>query len=259
MRELGALLANAGLLPTPNDVFFLRRNEVPDLIWEIYSSWAVGIPPHRRDHWHAEVERRKAIFSALERQPPPPALGASPRHITEPFTIMLWGITDSTMAHWLARDDDRGDAHGLIGMPASPGVAEGIARVITDPSRLGEIQEGEILIAPLLSPSWGPAFSRIRAVVIDVGGMMSHAAVVCREYGLPAVTATVSGTTSIRTGELIRVDVNTGHVTLLTEPQVRPSTTRTARPTSEQSAHIARSGPVASQPITCRDESRSIY
>jgi len=65
------------------------------------------------------------------------------------------------------------------------------------------------------SPAWAPIFSKIRATVTDVGGVMSHAAIVCREYGLPAVTGTAFGTTQIRTGQQIRVDGNTGVVTLL--------------------------------------------
>ena len=75
-------------------------------------------------------------------------------------------------------------------MAASPGVVEGRARVVTHADQLGDVQEGEILVAPITAPSWGPIFGRIKATVTDIGGMMSHAAIVCREYGLPAVTGT---------------------------------------------------------------------
>ncbi|MFC7766321.1 PEP-utilizing enzyme [Leucobacter soli] len=77
------------------------------------------------------------------------------------------------------------------------------------------MQEGEILVATITAPSWGPVFGKIRATVTDIGGMMSHAAIVCREYGLPAVTGTGSGSTSIKTGDLIRVDGNAGRVEIL--------------------------------------------
>jgi len=63
------------------------------------------------------------------------------------------------------------------------------------------VAEGEILVARLTSPSWGPLFAKLKATVTDVGGIMSHAAIVCREYGLPAVTGTASGTRRIRTGD----------------------------------------------------------
>jgi pyruvate,water dikinase len=100
-------------------------------------------------------------------------------------------------------------------MAASPGVAEGTARVIASPAQINEVRDGEILVAPLTAPSWAPIFGRIRATVTDIGGIMSHAAIVCREYGLPAVTGTASGTKRIRTGQRIRVDGNTGRVTVL--------------------------------------------
>ena len=65
------------------------------------------------------------------------------------------------------------------------------------------MQDGEILVARITAPSWGPVFGRIGAVVTDIGGMMSHAAIVCREYGLPAVTGTGSATTTIQTGQRV--------------------------------------------------------
>ena len=102
-------------------------------------------------------------------------------------------------------------------MAASPGIAEGIARVLVSADQLDEVQDGEILVATITAPSWGPVFGRIKATVTDVGGMMSHAAIVCREYGLPAVTGTAFGTKNLKTGQMIRVDGNTGRVRLLDE------------------------------------------
>ena len=81
--------------------------------------------------------------------------------------------------------------------------------------QIGEVEDGEILVAPLTAPSWAPIFGKLLGTVTDVGGMMSHAAIVCREYGLPAVTGTAFGTTQIKTGQRIRVDGNNGVVTLL--------------------------------------------
>jgi pyruvate,water dikinase len=100
-------------------------------------------------------------------------------------------------------------------MAASPGLVEGPARVIFSPEQIGEIQQGEILVAPLTAPSWAPIFGKIQATVTDTGGMMSHAAIVCREYGLPAVTGTGFATTNIKTGQRIRVDGNNGVVTVI--------------------------------------------
>ena len=100
-------------------------------------------------------------------------------------------------------------------MAASPGTVEGRARVLRSADDLGLIEQGEILVAPVTAPSWAPVFGKIRATVTDIGGMMSHAAIVCREYGLPAVTGTGNATTSIKTGQMLRVDGSTGEVTIL--------------------------------------------
>jgi pyruvate,water dikinase len=134
--------------------------------------------------------------------------------VTEPFTVMLWGITSDSVAAWLNAGDG-GEDGVLSGFAASPGVVEGPARVISTADQIGLIEDGEILVAPLTAPSWAPVFGKIKATVTDVGGMMSHAAIVCREYGLPAVTGTAFGTKTLTTGQLIRVDGNTGTVTIL--------------------------------------------
>jgi pyruvate,water dikinase len=94
-------------------------------------------------------------------------------------------------------------------------VAEGPARIILSADDIGLLQDGEILVAPITAPSWAPVFSKIAATVTDIGGMMSHAAIVCREYGLPAVTGTAFGTDRIRTGQRLRVDGSSGTVTML--------------------------------------------
>jgi pyruvate,water dikinase len=82
-------------------------------------------------------------------------------------------------------------------------------------AEIADVRDGEILVCGSTSPAWAPIFTKIRATVTDVGGVMSHAAIVCREYGLPAVVGTGRATSEIRTGEAIRVDGSTGVVTLL--------------------------------------------
>ena len=214
MRELGRVFVKEGFIADENDVFYWRRNEIPDVIWDLYQGWAVGAPARGPKYWAKELPRRKAILAALAEWSPPPALGKPPEVVTEPFTIMLWGITNESINQWLSAGE-AGDSGELRGMAASPGVVEGPARVIFSPSQVSEIQDGEILVAPLTAPSWAPIFGKIGATVTDVGGMMSHAAIVCREYGLPAVVGTAFGTKRIKTGQRIRVDGNTGTVSVL--------------------------------------------
>ena len=158
------------------------------------------------------MARRNGIMNALRQWSPPPALGVPPEVITEPFTVMLWGITSDSVRQWLGGAQADG---GLSGFAASPGIAEGPARVIMSADGISDLRDGEVLVAPLTAPSWAPVFGKIAATVTDVGGIMSHAAIVCREYGLPAVTGTAFGTKTIKTGQRLRVDGNAGTVTII--------------------------------------------
>jgi pyruvate,water dikinase len=87
--------------------------------------------------------------------------------------------------------------------------------VLYSAAEIDQLKEGEILVAPITAPSWAPVFSKIAGAVTDIGGMMSHAAIVCREYGLPAVVGTGFATHNIKSGQRIRVDGGTGTVTVL--------------------------------------------
>jgi len=87
--------------------------------------------------------------------------------------------------------------------------------VLLRADQLGELADGEILVAPVTSPSWTPVFHRIAGAVLDTGGIMCHAAIVAREYGLPAVVGTGIGTKRIRTGDRVRIDADAGTVTIL--------------------------------------------
>jgi pyruvate,water dikinase len=213
MRELSRLLGEAGFWPTEDGMFFLNRNEVRDVLWDYCSGWAVGADTAGTDIWPAEIERRRGLIAAMASQPPLPALNNPPEVITEPFTIMLWGITSEAVERWIGAAAD--DSGALKGMAAAPGTVEGLARVLRSPDQLGELKKGEILVTPVTAPSWAPVFGKIAAAVTDIGGMMSHAAIVCREYGLPAVTGTGNASSRIRTGQRLRVDGTAGTVTLL--------------------------------------------
>jgi pyruvate,water dikinase len=212
IRQLGQVLADAGFWPEADDIFYVRRDELQQVIFDYGNGWGIGVEAMGPYYWPAEIERRKGIIAALEAKAPVPAMNEPPAVITEPFTIMLYGITTEAVSGWLSVGSTSGE---LRGMAASPGAVEGIARVVQGAEDLADVQQGEILVARVTAPSWGPVFGRIGATVTDIGGMMSHAAIVCREYGLPAVTGVGSATTSIRTGQRLRVDGSNGTVTIL--------------------------------------------
>lgn len=213
MRQLGETLVKEGFWSDADDIFYLKRTEVEEALWDYYNSWATPEAPAGPSYWPPIIERRKGICDALAKAKPSPALGVPPEVITEPFTVMLWGITSDSVSAWLGGGDAKEGE--LRGMAASPGIVEGVARVIFSADQIGELQDGEILVAPLTAPSWAPIFGKIQATVTDTGGMMSHAAIVCREYGVPAVTGTGFATTNLSTGQRIRVDGTNGTVTVL--------------------------------------------
>jgi phosphohistidine swiveling domain-containing protein len=103
----------------------------------------------------------------------------------------------------------------LVGRPVSRGVVEGRARVAFSVSEAAALQPGEILVAPITDVGWTPYFSLISGLITDVGSAVSHGAVIAREYGLPAIVNTRMGTKHIRTGDRVRLDAETGVVTVL--------------------------------------------
>jgi pyruvate,water dikinase len=218
VRELGAVLQAGGFLEDSEDIFLLHRYEVYEALFDLLTGWATTNPA-RPAYWRIEVAERNRIIEKLRQWAPPAALGKPPEAVTEAATVMLWGITAETIKQWLDAHHGANGADGasneLRGFAASPGIAEGPARVILTVAELDQVQTDEILICPITAPSWAPVFSRIKGAVSDIGGIMSHAAIVSREYGLPAVVGTGFGTKSIATGQLVRVDGNTGVVTVL--------------------------------------------
>lgn len=214
-RELGEVLVAAGLLDTGDDIFYLHRYEVYQVLYEAQARWSLGVPTRSEYIWRTEIARRRQIYAALEKWSPPPALGVPPETVTEPITVTLFGINSDTIERWLAAGDDGSDSDRLLGLAASPGTAEGVARVVHQVEELSQLRDGEILVCPLTAPSWSIVFARIAAAVSDGGGIMSHAAIVSREYQLPAVVATGVGTRVLHTGDRLRVDGSTGVVTIL--------------------------------------------
>jgi pyruvate, water dikinase len=218
VRDLGKVFEAYGFFHDFEDIFFLHRYEVHEALFDMLTAWATT-NPGRSGYWQDEIAERKRIMERLRQWAPPPALGKPPDAVTEAATVMLWGITTDMVEQWLdaQEGDGAGDgaASALRGFAASPGVVEGPARVITAVDQLDEVELGEILVCPVTAPSWAPVFAKIGGAVSDVGGIMSHAAIVSREYGLPAVVGTGFGTKQIQTGQRLRVDGNEGTVTVV--------------------------------------------
>lgn len=212
VREFGRLLAAHGVLADAEDLFQLHHTEVAQALSDLSLSWSAGTPPRGVAHWGPIVAERRALLKQMAQWQAPASLGPIPEVINDPLLNMLWGITSEQLTMWStppASDDE------LRGFAASPGVVEGIARVVTSVDEIASVRDGEILVCPVTAPSWAPIFGKIRAAVSDIGGTMSHAAIVAREYGMPAVVGTGHGTKVIKTGQRLRVDGNAGRVTVL--------------------------------------------
>lgn len=215
MREIGQVFVDQGFFEEADDVFFLNIHEVHEALFDLGLAWSGGKPGRGTVYWPPRVARRKEILAKLAAWSPPPALGTVPEVISDPTVQLLWGVTADRLRAWAAAAGGSNGAGDVSGYAASPGVVEGIARVVRSVDDIGTVLQGEVLVCSVTAPSWGPVFPKIAAAVSDIGGMMSHAAIVAREYGLPAVVGTGNATSAIKTGDRVRVDGGTGVVTIL--------------------------------------------
>jgi pyruvate, water dikinase len=214
IREFGTLLAAHGFFAKAEDVFQLNHYELELAIIDLMSSWSNGSPARGPDHWPQIVAERRAAITEWAKHATPPALGPVPEVIDDPAIVMLWGITRENLDTWLTAGDAT-KTNELKGFAASNGVVEGPARVVKSVDEISRLQKGDILVCQITNPTWAPLFQKIAAAVSDIGGSMSHMAIVAREYGLPAVVGTGTATTRIKDGQRIRVDGGRGVVTIL--------------------------------------------
>ncbi|WP_081927389.1 PEP-utilizing enzyme [Halobellus rufus] len=215
MREFGQLLVNEDVLDDPDDIFLFTEHQVKELLEELCKTWGLGPDGYVPSRWKAKAQKRRQIMDAAREWNPPPAMGIPPEEVSDPLVIMLWGITTDKVDNWLDLEGSDEEVDSLEGFASSKGAVEGTARVLSTTEELDEIEEDDILVAPYTNPAWAPVFPQIAGAVTDDGGITSHAAIVCREYGVPAVTGTGQATQQIETGDYIRVDGNEGTVEIL--------------------------------------------
>jgi len=213
--ELGARLTDSGRISRTDDMFFLFKPELFDVMESGgVAKWAelAAMIPDRRAYFEHWRERGPSL---------PTMLGTIPDAVPDPIMIEVFGLS----GHFLetlrggSGDDASAGAGGetveIRGFPAAKGVAEGVARVITTVTDLHTVQPGEILVCGGTTTEWTPAFGIITACVCDTGGSLTHAAIVSREYGIPCVVGTAVATQTIKTGDRIRVDGRAGTVQVL--------------------------------------------
>ena len=180
LLEAGRRLCAAGVLDAPEDIYHLRLEELEAI------ADASRIDPHERDRLRDAMRRRAAKREELAGVP----------------------LIDPNLVFPPLQDSDS----LVTGTPAGGGRVTGAVRIVREPSEFGMLKQGEILVCPATNPSWTPLFQQAAAVVVDSGGLASHAAIVAREYGIPAIMGTGRGTSVLSNGQLVTVDGGSGRV-----------------------------------------------
>ncbi|MBC2263822.1 phosphoenolpyruvate synthase [Listeria booriae] len=178
-----AQLVQAGIIKEPEDIFYLNFEELHEVVRTKQLDYTI-------------ITTRKADYNQFDKLTPPRVLTSDGEIITGKYK----------------RENLPSDA--IIGLPVSSGTIEGRARVILNMAD-ANLEEGDILITPFTDPSWTPLFVSIKGLVTEVGGLMTHGAVIAREYGLPAVIGVENATTRIQDGDHIRVNGTEGYIEIL--------------------------------------------
>jgi len=202
--EFGLRLAQSGALAEANDVFYLTPDELQN---------GRDVPLKRL------VQERKADMERFSRVTPPPMLGTMPAFEMTDGGSMVRALFKGEMS---PTNNGNGEANKVKGLAGSAGVVRGTARVIHSLAEAGKLQPGDVLVAASTEPPWTPLFATASAIVTDFGGVLSHSAVVAREYRIPAVVGTGNATTTFQDGQLIEVDGNAGTVRVVIEEAVSP-------------------------------------
>ena len=189
----GARLVAEGRLDEAADVFLLDRHELRRAVSQDHGRGLQSLARRRR----RELDAAAAQTPDLVRGPPP-----APGAAADPMFVKFYG----------APGVQRGDGTHLIGYGASPGRAVGTARVVRSADDLGRVSAGDVLVCTTTTPSWTPVFASVAGIVTDTGGILCHAAVVAREYGLPAVVGAHLATSRIGDGSRVTLDGATGDV-----------------------------------------------
>jgi pyruvate,water dikinase len=187
--RIGEAIAARGVIADPEDVFFLTRDEVLSAL----NGSGLAATVH--------VDERRARRDEQGELMAPLMVGRMTRMMK-----WLWEKMPRLVG---AVPSDRALVSGT---PASPGRATGLVRILRGHRDFEQLQPGEILVAPLTAPAWTPLFTRAAGVVTDVGSLASHASIIAREYGIPAVVGCGDATARLQTGMRVTVDGTTGNV-----------------------------------------------
>jgi pyruvate,water dikinase len=195
--EFGRRYVQSGILETTNDVFHLTPDELQN---------------GRESTFKYLVQERKVTIAHFSQVTAPPMLGTAP-----PFEMTDAGsVIRALFKGELAQpSDSRPEANMVQGLAGSAGVTRGAARILHSLTDASKLQPGDVLVTVATEPPWTPLFATAAAVVTDNGGVLSHTAVVAREYRIPAVVGTGFATRTFQDGQLLEVNGDTGTVRVI--------------------------------------------
>jgi phosphohistidine swiveling domain-containing protein len=197
---IGRHLVKMGVLDDANDVVFLKYNELRYFLGDPEGFDAASI-----------ITERKAEREVAYTVRPKDWIGTATESQLEFPYLSLWGFPDRLYLEQPEAEDQIG------GLAASPGVYQGTAKVVLSVDEFDQVNKGDILVCQMTNPAWVTLFTKISGLVTDAGGLVSHPAVLAREFGIPAVIGTSVATQKIKTGDRLRVNGSTGIVEILAE------------------------------------------
>jgi phosphohistidine swiveling domain-containing protein len=211
LLEVGQRMAERGQLERADDILFLDLDEARAAFRDRSDARAIVI---RRKGERAWAKAHPGPASYGKAPPPPPSFDAFPPEARHLMRVLMWQMNTvlGTPNSQAAGTTDRAT---LTGLAASPGQYTGPARIIMSEADFGKLQAGDVLICPTTQPPWSVVFPTIGALVTDSGGILSHPAIVAREYRIPAVVATGHATKVVKDGEVVRVDGDRGIIEIV--------------------------------------------
>jgi pyruvate,water dikinase len=212
LLEIGRRLVAAGVLSAAEGVMYLERTEIAEALEGVLSGEPAAARVRRRQAERRWVRAHPGPSYHGPAPVAPPSPRGLPRALQRLVAALLWDLKLEAAPPASSSPDDG----ALSGAAASAGRATGRVRVVRSEEELARFESGEVLVCRSTHSSWAVVFARAAAVVTDHGGILSHPALVAREYGIPAVVGTGSATARLRDGQVVSVDGSIGRVEILT-------------------------------------------
>jgi phosphohistidine swiveling domain-containing protein len=204
--EIGRRLVDRGQLTAVDDVFFLDVSEARSALLDGGDRRETTRVRKGQRAWAIANPGPMTYGVPPSGDPPFDLLPPEARHVNQ---AIAWGVSE----FWGGPLRDH-DERVVAGTPASPGVYTGTVRVVMGEHEFGKIRAGDVVVCPVTSPTWSVVFPSMGALVTDIGGILSHPAIIAREHGIPAVVGAGNATAILKDGQRVTVDGNTGLVEL---------------------------------------------